>query len=110
MKYSEFKDQLICMDLDGTLCNGESWTEMGCLFAEPIQEHIDISNKLYISGAHIIINTARPEKFRHETEYWLSKHGIRYHAMNMNSKKCGSDFYCDDKALTLDQLINIKND
>ena len=96
--------KLIAIDLDGTLCRGECWTEEACLHAEPIQEMIDTVNDLYIKGGHIIIYTARPEWFRHETEYWLNKHKVRRHALVMGSNKIGADYYIDDKAIRPEEL------
>jgi uncharacterized HAD superfamily protein len=98
---NKYKDKLVCMDLDGTLCIGDCWTEEACLIAKPIQEAIDKNNEMYISGAHILIYTARPEWFRNETEYWLRKHKVRFHAIVMGNNKVGADIYYDDKAKNL---------
>jgi uncharacterized HAD superfamily protein len=98
---NKYKDKLVCMDLDGTLCKGDCWTEEACLFAKPIQEAIDKNNEMYISGAHILIYTARPEWFRNETEYWLRKHKVRFHAIVMGNNKVGADYYVDDKMIKL---------
>lgn len=98
---NKYKDKLVCMDLDGTLCIGDCWTEEDCLIAKPIQEAIDKNNEMYISGAHILIYTARPEWFRNETEYWLRKHKVRFHAIVMGNNKVGADIYYDDKAIKL---------
>jgi uncharacterized HAD superfamily protein len=95
----KYKDKLIAVDLDGTLCNGESWTDECCMNAIPRQEIIDRTNEAYCSGAHIIIYTARPEWFRASTAYWLSKNKVRYHALMMNPNKMGADVYVDDKAI-----------
>lgn len=99
-----YKDKLIYVDLDGTLCTGESWTEEGCLFAKPKQDIIDKVNNIYVGGGHIIIYTARPEWFRCETEYWLNKHKVRNHALVMNHNKKGADAYVDDKAIRPEEL------
>lgn len=103
-KIKEPNGKLIAIDLDGTLCRGECWTEEACLYAEPIQEMIDTVNDLYIKGGHIIIYTARPELFRHETEYWLNKHKVRRHALVMGSNKVGADFYIENKAIRPEEL------
>lgn len=100
----EPKDKLICVDLDGTLCTGESWTEEGCLFAKPINKMINEVNNMYVKGAHIIIYTARPEWFRFETEYWLNKHKVRRHALLMGTNKVGCDLYIDDKSINPSEL------
>jgi uncharacterized HAD superfamily protein len=108
MKYSDFNDKLVAVDLDGVLCVGEAWTDNDCLFAEPVKSNVEVSNKLYFAGAHIVIYTARPEGHRCETEYWLRKNGVRYHALVMNHNKMGADYYVDDKALSLVDFNNIE--
>ncbi len=98
---NKYKNKLVCIDLDGTLCVGDCWTEESCLTAKPIQKAIDKNNEMYVGGAHILIYTARPEWFRHETEYWLRKHKVRYHAIVMGNNKVGADYYVDDKIIKL---------
>ena len=88
---------LIAMDLDGTLCEGECWDDDKIMHALPIQKMIELNNKLYCSGHHIIIYTARPEKQRLATEYWLKKNGVRFHALRMD--KMGASCYIDDKSI-----------
>lgn len=100
----DYKDKLIAVDLDGTLCIGNCWTEEECLFAKPILERIDKVNKMYTGGGHIIIYTARPEWFRFATEYWLNKHNVRRHALVMCPNKMGADYYIDDKAIKPEEL------
>ena len=97
-------DKLIAVDLDGTLCTGEAWTCEQCLQVEPKEDIISIVNKMYTSGGHIIIYTARPETFRHETEYWLNKNGVRFHALVMATRKMPCDLYIDDKALNVEDI------
>jgi uncharacterized HAD superfamily protein len=104
MNLSKYNDKMIMMDVDGVLCKGECWNKEDCLVAEPIIENIDKNNSLYLAGAHIIIHTSRPEKFRNATEYWLRENGVQYHAMVMGNRKCGSDWYCDDKNLDINKL------
>lgn len=99
-------DKLIAVDLDGTLCSGEAWTCEQCLTVEP-KDTISIVNKMYTSGGHIIIYTARPEAFRNETEYWLNKNGVRFHALVMNTRKMPCDLYIDDKCLNVDELSTV---
>jgi len=101
-------DQLIAVDLDGTLCKGEFWGEEE---PKPIQEMIDYIWKLYVGGAHIIIYTARQIKYTAETYAWLDKHGVPYHGLMMN-RKPGADVYIDDKAINVDyiEVITKNND
>jgi len=104
MSFKKYNDKLIAMDLDGTLCFKESWSINEVINAKPISKHIEINNNLYKAGAHIIIYTARPEMWRAETVYWLHKNGVRYHALEMNYRKLGADFYIDDKSLIINNL------
>lgn len=91
-------NSLFVVDIDGILCTGEFW---GKGFPDPIQENIDKINKLYRQLHHIILYTARREWWRGDTEAWLLKHKVLYHALVMG--KVGGDYYIDDK------FINIKD-
>lgn len=96
--------QLIAVDIDGTLTNSDSWTEQECLTAEPRLDIIEKVRQLYYGGNHIICYTARPEYFRHATEYWLRKNGVKYHALVMANNKMGADIYVDDRAIRPEEL------
>lgn len=93
-------DKLICVDLDGTLCNGIYWGEESEI--TPNQPMIDLVWKLYKNGAHIIISTARNVIHTAATYAWLDKHCIPYHGLMMN-RKPGADLYLDDLALCVDE-------
>lgn len=96
--------KLIALDVDGTLTNEICWTEEDCLHATPRKDVIEKTNQLYLNGNHIIIYTARDERLRNATEYWLRKHGVRFHAINMGRNKMGADVYVDDKAIRPEEL------
>lgn len=98
------KEKLIAVDLDGTLTTSNAWTEEECLTAEPRYDIIGKIRKLYYQRNHIIIYTARPEYFRNETEFWLRKNGVKYHALVMSNNKMGADLYIDDKAMRPEEL------
>lgn len=101
------KSLLLAIDLDGTLCIGESWTSEECLKCIPIKKNIDFINSVY-GKHHIIIYTARNEELRTETEFWLKKNKVKYHALRMD--KLGCDFYFDDKSSrTLDDFKKLLN-
>jgi len=73
-------DKLICVDLDGTLSIGEFWNHDD-VEPKPIQKGIDLVNKLYVQGAHIIIWSARQPEFYPETYAWLYKHNVKFHGL-----------------------------
>jgi len=93
-------NSLIAVDLDGTLCEGEFWGD-----GEPIPrlDMIALIEKIYKQGHHIIIYTARHRKYYQQTESWLIKHGVYYHALSM--EKMGADLYIDDKCIHCDDFL-----
>lgn len=102
MRNKTTKGYLLHIDLDGVLCEGECWSAEFALTAKPIQKNIDLVKDLVRSGNHIIIWTARGEKWRAETKYWLEKNDVWYHALIMG--KPTSDGYADDKNLSINDL------
>lgn len=91
---------LLAVDLDGTLCESEYW---GTGYPKPKKYNIAVVKKLYFSGFHIVIYTARNPLFRMQTEHWLQANGVWYHALVMGERKMGFDLLIDDKA------VNSKN-
>ncbi len=70
------------------------------------KKNIEIVEKLYRAGHHIIIYSARHRKYYQTTEAWLIKNGVYYHALSL--EKLGCDLYIDDKAVNvkdIDKLI-----
>jgi len=100
------KDKLICVDLDGTLSEGECWSETD--EPKPIQPMIDYINSLYKQGAHIVIYTARFPSMYQMTLAWLVKYGVLFHGINMRIKP-GASCYIDDKAIHIDDIYKIIN-
>ena len=96
--------KLIAVDLDGTLCEGEFW---GDTEPKPIEKMVEFVWGLYKKGAHIIIYTARQPKWFVETNAWLTKYNIPFHGIAMQ-RKIGADCYIDDKALNVEDIIEIK--
>jgi hypothetical protein len=96
-------------DLDGTICTSvnaerpDCWTPEECLNAIPIGGMIPMINDLYCAGHHITIYTARREEMRFETKFWLEKHGVKYHNLDLGAK-AGSDLYIDDKAINAEDF------
>lgn len=96
--------KLIAVDLDGTLTKDDCWTSYECLVAEARTDIIKKVMDLYYERNTIIIYTARPESMRNETEYWLRKNGVKYHAIVMGNNKMGADIYVDDRAIRPEEL------
>jgi histidinol phosphatase-like enzyme len=89
----------VYVDFDGTLTTGESPPH----WEEPLEENpnwkiIELVNNLYKAGHTIIIYTARQEEIRDETEYFLKKWDVMYHALRM--EKPGYDLLIDDRAVS----------
>lgn len=97
------RKKVILIDLDGVLSKGESWNKKECLEAEPIEENIKKVNKLSKSN-FIIIWTARNDSLIPSSLKWLRKHGVNFDAISNN--KPPASFYVDDKAITLNRLLN----
>lgn len=96
--------KLIAVDLDGTLTKDDCWTSYECLVAEARTDIIKKVRGLYYERNTIIIYTARPEYMRNETEYWLRKNKVKYHAIVMGNNKMGADIYVDDRAIRPEEL------
>lgn len=96
--------KLIAIDLDGTLTKDDCWTNYECLVAEARTDIIKKVRDLYYDRNVIIIYTARPETMRNETEYWLRKNKVKYHAIVMGNNKMGADIYVDDRAIRPEEL------
>jgi uncharacterized HAD superfamily protein len=101
-KFEESGKRLVyCVDVDGTLTNGEPFWE-----GEPTPNE-DVIQKViekYQQGNIIIIWTARQWEHAPETIGWLAKHGIPFHGIQMS--KGGADAYIDDKAIMLEDFLN----
>ena len=96
--YDKFKGKVVCVDVDGLFCTGESWTVEDCLKAKPIIENIEKINKIYEFG-FIVIYTARRDDLLDVTLQWLRLNGVKFHAISNN--KIPSDFYIDDKMISI---------
>ena len=96
-------DQVIAIDLDGTLCFGEFWGKEGEPEPKPIQPMINKVWEWYKKGAHIIIYTARQPRHYAITHAWLIKHEVPFHGICMLMKP-GAEVYIDDKAIHPDDI------
>ena len=99
MQYIEAKDRKVYnIDFDGTLTTGE--------YTDDPNNHIDIIDRvreLYFSGHIIIIWSARLWTDASWMISWLIKNEVPFHGVMMG--KGGTDYYVDDKAITLENFI-----
>ena len=104
MKFNPKPNSIIAVDLDNTLCLGESFSDEEVIAAKPIQKTINYVNEVLYKKNHCFINiyTARKEFLRHSTTYWLQKHGVKYHTLVMG--KLWSSAYLDDRAVNIKDL------
>jgi len=96
----------IFVDFDSTLTTGEGepW------FIDELDEYprwdmIELVNDLYKQNHTIIIYTARREEVREETEYYLKKWGVMYHALVMD--KPGYKMLIDDRAMSDEKALEL---
>lgn len=111
------KKLVFAIDFDGTLVENK-YPEIG-----PIKQ--DVVNKLkelQSQGHAFILWTCREGKFLIEALEILEKNDLHFDAINANPqyriemfngsdcRKIGADYYIDDKALSIDDFINFKED
>lgn len=100
------------IDLDDTICYT---TNRDFENSVPNTEVIQKINKLYDNGWEIIIFTARGDKscktlaekefkYRDITERWLKKNNVKYTKLMFG--KPNSDYYVDDKNISIEEFIN----
>ena len=92
---SDVKNYLI--DIDGTICDdvpNEEPERMGT--CDPYPDALDICNKWYDEGNIITFFTSRTEEHREITEYWLKKHGFKYHGLLVGKPRGGNYHWIDN--------------
>lgn len=97
---------IYCFDLDGTLCSNTNGDYQNAL---PIEKRINIVNKLYDEGNHIIIDTARGKTTGIDwldiTQSQLKEWGVKYHELFVG-KKIHYDIVIDDKSINDKTFFN----
>jgi len=88
--------KIILVDLDGTLCKGESFTPEDCLKAKPIAKNIKKVNDLHLTN-YIIIYTARRDALLPATLEWLRRNNVQYQAIS--NKKASAHIYVDNRSI-----------
>lgn len=96
-----------CFDVDGTICNN-TWGKYG--EAVPIEERIEVVNRLYDEGNYIIYFTARGmgtcngdlskvnKMWYNFTLSQLKNWNCKFHELQLG--KPNADFFVDDKGIS----------
>lgn len=94
----------LCCDIDGVLASLVSDNDY--TKAQPLTATIELVNRLYDSGCHIVLFTARGSKtgidWQDFTRQQMERFGVRYHELKFG--KPAADWYIDDKMISLGQL------
>jgi len=104
--------RVVLVDMDGTLCDGESWNVLQMHEATPRQEVINIVNDIYGKRNYkVVVWTARGNVAKSRLEFemiywttywWLKKNGVRFHELDITKR--GYTFQIDDKTVNLTHL------
>ncbi len=94
----EISKKIIAVDVDGLLCEGDSYTQEECLSAKPIKKNIKTINELFQKN-FIVIYTARRDNLIFNTLLWLRRNGVMFHAFS--NRKMPTDYYIDDRFLNI---------
>jgi len=90
--------KIYCFDIDGTICDTLNGDYEG---TKPMQERIDVVNRLYDEGNYIKLLTARGQgtglNQKDLTARQLKEWGVKYHELDMT--KPFADVYIDDRAI-----------
>ena len=85
------------IDIDGTVCDdvpNEEPERMGTV--EPYPDALEVCNRWYDEGHVICFFTSRTEAHREITEYWLKKHGFKYHSILFGKPRGGNYHWIDN--------------
>ena len=74
------RQEIILVDIDGTLTNEVCFTEEECVMATPRYNSIAYVNQLHNEN-FIVIYTARRQELYFPTITWLKMYGVKYHAI-----------------------------
>ena len=91
---------IYCFDLDGTLCHTEGSDYMNSV---PMQERIDVVNRLFDEDNTILIDTARGSgsgiNWLDETKEQLERWKVKHHKLRVRVK-FHADVFIDDKGIS----------
>ena len=95
------------IDIDETICVPGKTEEERYTGATPIKTRIDIVNRLYDEGNHIIIMTARGRGSGIDWTEWTTKQldmwGVKYHDLEPMFHKPTADLFIDDKGISVEE-------
>lgn len=95
------------IDIDGVIAKLEENNNYA--LSEPNIPMIQVVNKLYDMGNHIILLTARGYvteiDWKETTEQQLKKWGLHYHELHFG--KPNGDYYIDDKMISVENLLEL---
>lgn len=96
--------KIFVFDIDGVIAKINP--SLNYADTEPITEMVDVINRLYDNGNHIILFTARGYKtgidWSEVTKKQMADWGLKYHELKFG--KPNADYYIDDKMLDLEVL------
>lgn len=108
LELKECSGKKFVIDIDGVIAEFDAELKYDC--AKPIENIIKIINNLYLRGNQITLFTARGYKtgidWSEVTQKQLSDWGVMYNQLIFG--KPDADFYIDDKMLSIEDLIKIK--
>lgn len=85
------------IDIDGTITedvpNEQPERMETC---EPYVDALETINKWYDEGHQICFFTSRTEEHRPVTEFWLNKHGFKYHSVLFGKPRGGNYHWIDN--------------
>jgi len=85
------------IDIDGTVTEdvpNEEPERMGT--CKPFPDALATLNKWFDEGHMICFFTSRTEEHREVTEFWLKKHGFKYHSLLMGKPRGGNYHWIDN--------------
>ncbi len=85
------------IDIDGTVTEdvpNEEPERMGT--CKPFPDALATLNKWFDEGHMICFFTSRTEEHRGVTEFWLKKHGFKYHSLLMGKPRGGNYHWIDN--------------
>ena len=94
MKIQRPRGKLICVEIDGVLCQ-RGFPDIN---PNPVHEAIMRITELHEMGAFIVIYTDRQEKWYAETKAWLVKMRVPFVGIAMRHKP-RADYYIDSRSI-----------
>ncbi len=106
LDFSKCANEVFCFDIDGVIAHISPNNDYS--IASPNLSNIARVNRLYDQGNQIILFTARGSKtgidWTETTRNQMLSWGVKHHELRLG--KPAADYYVDDRAIELSQLIN----